>query len=319
MTQLQQQVLVWVILGFFSIIGILSLLVKVRLLNADDDFRQWALRGFIIGTFGTTLGLFKIYGDPSYRQLNDPIVVGIIPAGFDEKGLRKFQIREAWLWETQELLDQKPGATTPVLEPKKRWLKRSPPNAGQLWEVEIPLDALGSLGRLKVKDDNDIWWESMEFRTNRIGNMLMEQEKLPHNQSVGLLSTAWAAEEIVKPKSSSSTGVTHPKFNNYARAIDKIDGRQYYEWRVFVDEPDHILSAIRDVRYVLHPTFPNPIQVKCDPSNRFSLHSSGWGEFRISVTIRYKDQREENVMYYLDLKKPWLDERTKEPKDERAC
>ena len=50
MTQLQQQVLVWVILGFFSIIGILSLLVKVRLLNADDDFRQWALRGFIIGT-----------------------------------------------------------------------------------------------------------------------------------------------------------------------------------------------------------------------------------------------------------------------------
>jgi len=313
MTQLHEETLFWLFIFFFSAIGLISLLVQIRILEASEDFRKWSLKGFIAGVVALVVGLTKIALFPSAPQLNAPILASIAPEGIDEKGLRNFKITEAWLVETQGVGPQKPGTTEKVSIPKERELKRIPPSAGPSWQVEIPPDILGSVVRVKVKDDTDVWWESSEFSTNFVGNLNVAKKQLRSEPAALFLPVAMAAEDPMSSRGG------YPKFNNYARPIEKFDGRQYYEWRVFIDESDEILNTIRDVRYLLHPTFPNRIQLKCDPSTNFALQSSGWGEFTLSITIRYKDKREVAVNYFLDLNKSWPREREKDLTPERPC
>ena len=95
------------------------------------------------------------------------------------------------------------------------------------------------------------------------------------------------------------------RIDNYARPSDKRSGRQYYRWRVFVDEPAETLDKIRSVEYLLHPTFPQPVQVRSSPEDNFALESAGWGEFSILVRVTYKDGTNEDLDYMLKLNKPW--------------
>jgi transcription initiation factor IIF auxiliary subunit len=96
--------------------------------------------------------------------------------------------------------------------------------------------------------------------------------------------------------------------NNCSKSIGKQRSHEFFRWRVFVDESPDVLSQIKEVEYLLHPTFPEPQQVRSSPETKFSLETSGWGEFPIRITIRYKDGREEHTKYSLILdpsKKPW--------------
>ena len=98
------------------------------------------------------------------------------------------------------------------------------------------------------------------------------------------------------------------RFNNYARSIGKRGDSEYFQWRIFVDEPAEALSRIADVEYLLHPTFPQPRQVRSSATDRFSLESAGWGEFTVLITVKYKDGSEERTKYHLTLspqEKPW--------------
>ena len=95
------------------------------------------------------------------------------------------------------------------------------------------------------------------------------------------------------------------KIDDYARPAGKRGDRDYYDWRIFVDEPDDRLREIESVEYTLHPTFPEPTRISTDQETKFALEASGWGEFNIIVTIRYIDGRRETTQYWLDLSKPW--------------
>lgn len=95
------------------------------------------------------------------------------------------------------------------------------------------------------------------------------------------------------------------KFDNYARHVGSRGEYEWYEWKVFMDEPTEKLEKVSSVEYRLHETFPNPIRTVEDRSSRFALESSGWGEFRILITIYLKDETEEHTEYDLDLSKPW--------------
>ncbi len=95
------------------------------------------------------------------------------------------------------------------------------------------------------------------------------------------------------------------RINNYSRPIEKRGDLQYYRWLVFVDEPSERLNDIEAVEYVLHPTFPKPVQVRRDPEDKFALETSGWGEFNIIIRITFKDGTKEDLKYWLDLKKGW--------------
>jgi len=95
------------------------------------------------------------------------------------------------------------------------------------------------------------------------------------------------------------------KFDNYSQHVGRRGNYEWFEWKVFMDEPPEKLTKVKSVEYRLHETFPNPIRVAEDRNSRFALRSSGWGEFWIFITIYLKDGAEEHTKYYLDLGKPW--------------
>lgn len=95
------------------------------------------------------------------------------------------------------------------------------------------------------------------------------------------------------------------KFDNYARHVGSRGDYEWFEWKIFMDEPAEKLEKVKSVEYRLHETFPNPIRNVEDQNSQFALESSGWGEFQIYITIYLKDGTEEHTKYYLDLEKPW--------------
>jgi transcription initiation factor IIF auxiliary subunit len=95
------------------------------------------------------------------------------------------------------------------------------------------------------------------------------------------------------------------KFNNYSMLVGERLSRPYYKWRLFVDEPADRLNQIRSVEYILHPTFPEPVQVRTDPADHFGLETSGWGSFLAAIRVYFKDGRKEDTSYWVDLGKPW--------------
>jgi transcription initiation factor IIF auxiliary subunit len=94
-------------------------------------------------------------------------------------------------------------------------------------------------------------------------------------------------------------------FDNYSRHVGSRGDYEWFEWKVFMDEPDEKLRKVRSVEYRLHKTFPNPIRVVEDRDSKFALESSGWGSFWIYITIYLENDTEEYTEYYLDLRKPW--------------
>ena len=96
------------------------------------------------------------------------------------------------------------------------------------------------------------------------------------------------------------------KFNNYSRFTGKSRGKyQYYEWKVFMNEPPEMLEKARSVEYRLHKTFPNRIRIIDDRESQYALKSTGWGNFWINIIVYLMDGTEIRTKYYLNLGKPW--------------
>lgn len=98
------------------------------------------------------------------------------------------------------------------------------------------------------------------------------------------------------------------RFDNYAKLQEKRGDRPYYKWKVFVNESDPVLEQIEQVEYTLHPTFPQPHQVRENRGNKFALETAGWGEFTLLIAVKFNDGRVEKVPYWLDLGKKWPNE-----------
>lgn len=98
------------------------------------------------------------------------------------------------------------------------------------------------------------------------------------------------------------------KFDNYSRHFGSRGDYQWFQWKVFMDEPEEKLEKVSSVEYRLHKTFPNPIRIVEDRSSKFTISSAGWGEFWIFITIYLNDGTEKHTKYYLDLGKPWSPE-----------
>jgi len=94
-------------------------------------------------------------------------------------------------------------------------------------------------------------------------------------------------------------------FNNYARLTGTLRDKKWYEWKIFLDEPEDKLNLVKSVEYRLGRTFPNPIRVIEDRASRFALESSGWGEFTMLIIVHLMDGSEERMPYLLDFSKPW--------------
>ncbi|MBD3299222.1 MAG: hypothetical protein GF341_11240 [candidate division Zixibacteria bacterium] len=93
------------------------------------------------------------------------------------------------------------------------------------------------------------------------------------------------------------------KFANYSMWRDKRHEHDWYSWCIFVDETDDVLDQIERVEYELHPTFPDPIQVRDDRETKFALFSSGWGEFETAIRVFFQDGTTLDTTHQLKLAK----------------
>lgn len=59
--------------------------------------------------------------------------------------------------------------------------------------------------------------------------------------------------------------------------------RKLYKNRVFATGKD--FNKIREVKYILHPTFPNPIRTVSSPNKKFELIFWAWGGFEMNIEV----------------------------------
>ena len=75
----------------------------------------------------------------------------------------------------------------------------------------------------------------------------------------------------------------------------------YYNWEIYLDVPESILSQIDNVKYTLHPTFREREITINTKENRFRLSRMGWGEFNVKIDVTLKDGRTITKYHWLNL------------------
>lgn len=78
--------------------------------------------------------------------------------------------------------------------------------------------------------------------------------------------------------------------------------KKYWNWSVWIEAHEEDLNKIKEVEYILHPTFRNNIRSIKSRRTKFKLSSKGWGEFKIHARIYLKDQEDPLYLsHYLKL------------------
>jgi len=300
MTTEHQEILFWTFMGFFVVIGIVSLLAVLGLIRVDERFRKWAVTSFFAGVTGAVVGLFQL-SIPAGAPAESLFVTLIPPENISSRAIKlvagEYSYDEHAEGNQVKTVNGKLEVT---------W-------GNDIWQAKLPQQVLGKAVRLSFRDQEGDWWEVYPFYPNHNRQSMFmgsgRDSTLPTSRWLIPSSVAYAASAgdrlTGKPWPVSDGKKALLKFNNYARDAGEINGQKYYEWRVFVDEPDSVLQNVKEVQYVLHPTFPQPFQVSKDVASQFELVTSGWGQFTILITVVYQDGSREKSSYYLDLSKGW--------------
>jgi len=81
-------------------------------------------------------------------------------------------------------------------------------------------------------------------------------------------------------------------------------GRKHYNIEIWFDGNDSELESINNVKYILHESFLNRDRVSNKPDENFKISIWTWGIFEMKVEINYKDNRTDELDYYLKYKLP---------------
>ena len=85
-------------------------------------------------------------------------------------------------------------------------------------------------------------------------------------------------------------------------------GKEWWNWAVWLDGPTAELDAVQRVTWHLHPTFPNPERTTTDRGAKFRVESAGWGEFTLRAVIETKDGKRSELSHELLLEIPDTEE-----------
>ncbi|MNC03090.1 hypothetical protein D3C75_504860 [compost metagenome] len=71
---------------------------------------------------------------------------------------------------------------------------------------------------------------------------------------------------------------------------DKEFGRRMYAFNAIIQGQDDVLDRVEYVKYLLHRSYPNPIQTTTDRVERFKLKELAYGETELRAEVKIKDQ-----------------------------
>jgi hypothetical protein len=271
-------VLFWVFIGFFVVIGVIALMAIAGVIKVDKEFRKWAIGGFVTGVAGVVFVWGKSQ-EPLDFFVNLKSPDGINAETF-ELVSGKYEYSDA-------------SASADSTQPSGSVELAVGQEIGS-WTAKFPQKGANKAVKLTLTDNDGNLWAVRPFYPNHIHQPLMPTQKIGLTNPLPsiLVKSAFAVESKIH-------------FNNYAKVERTLNNRTYYKWRVFVDEPVAVLNKIAEVQYLLHPTFPEPLQVRTSPEDKFAVEATGWGGFYIQITIQYKDRSIVKTNYHLDLSKGW--------------
>lgn len=109
-----------------------------------------------------------------------------------------------------------------------------------------------------------------------------------HFVMLGTVPTNLKTPESDAPVTENHLAIIHSSWR-YPKK-DKEYRRPMYAFHVVVQATDEVLDRIESVRYSLHPSYPNPIQVVTDRKSRFKLKELAWGESSVRAEVKIKGQ-----------------------------
>lgn len=88
----------------------------------------------------------------------------------------------------------------------------------------------------------------------------------------------------------------------------RYTGKDWWEWSVWIEGEDQALDNVVEVAWHLHPTFSPPVVKTTSRSDKFRLHTSGWGTFEIVAELKLRDGAIQKLKHELELYYPGEDE-----------
>ena len=79
-------------------------------------------------------------------------------------------------------------------------------------------------------------------------------------------------------------------------------GSSRWRWTIYLVANPTVLNRIECVEYVLHRTFPNPVQRVCqlgNPRTPFALTAAGWGTFVVRVRVFFRNGETQDLEHQL--------------------
>ena len=83
----------------------------------------------------------------------------------------------------------------------------------------------------------------------------------------------------------------------------KYIGNDIWDWEIYLvgDRPEE-LNDVVSVKYILHPTFPKPINTVKKREGGFRLKTSGWGTFSVKSFAYLKNGKKVKLEHELELR-----------------
>src|SRR5438046_8686803 len=78
----------------------------------------------------------------------------------------------------------------------------------------------------------------------------------------------------------------------------------WWSWKVWLDGTDETLDQVDSVKYLLHPTIPNPVRIVDNRQSKFELSARGWGEFAITAHVSTKTGETISLEHWIEFKHP---------------
>jgi len=109
---------------------------------------------------------------------------------------------------------------------------------------------------------------------------------------------------VINKKRITNTTVSCPIiYGSIAFYLGKRSGEYAtHRWTLFIRGPnnENVDCFISKVMFSLHPSFQDPTREILKPP--FEVTETGWGEFEVSITIHFKDEEEEPITFFHQLK-----------------
>ena len=80
----------------------------------------------------------------------------------------------------------------------------------------------------------------------------------------------------------------------------KYRDNRSWSWNIWLEGPAVEQGKVVSVKYFLHPTFKNPIQLVTDKSSKFKLSGGGWGEFNVKAEVLTEDKKTVTLNHWLE-------------------